>query len=772
MAFKLRDISIRLKFFLSSFTLLFAASVIILLHYPNEIKLEKTASYQSNLLSASNMLVVGVGTALNRGDFELMEQAFEELGKDTAVSYVQMFDEQNSLFTGFRDYEGAGYNKAYIGKDTVFIANDEIHVYKRVEQWGIFYGSVHLGYSMEPLYMAINKTFNYTLFAVILLLVVGTLLSSYFSMVVTKPIRALQKSVKAFKMDQSVVIIKEDAQDEIGDLTREFNDMIQKVIFMDQLAIEKESIENSLRFKDEFLANMSHEIRTPMNGIIGMLDLLEKTTRPTPIQSKYLKTVRSSSEMLLSIINDILDLSKLEASKMKLMEQNINVVHLVKDVADLFKSKAVDKGIKMEISIDTDIPHSIKTDPIRVKQVLSNLVSNAIKFTERGSVAIIVEKSANGKQLLFGIMDTGIGIMDEDINKLFRSFSQLDASATKQHEGTGLGLSICSNLAQLLGGKISIESTIGKGSTFWLSINLVEADEIVEEVRQEEQLQDLNLDYNSGKSDGYKILLVDDKEVNIVVCEAMLDSLNCTVVTAVDGMDGLEKYKEHDFDLVLMDIQMPKMDGVTSCNEIKKLDPNACPIIALTANAMAGDREKYISEGLDDYLAKPVTIVGLEKMMAIWLKKALLKKASKQPVKKKKIASSSSKLQEVQDPENLLNWKKLNQIEELKKYNLEKLQKLAGKVIDNIEECLPLITSHYIAGDIEKCKRDTHSLKGVSLIFGAKKLGDALFGLEKMIANGTDKATIKESFKEMIGLADKSTALIKKRYKLNMVEAV
>ncbi|QHL86789.1 PAS domain S-box protein [Nibribacter ruber] len=389
-----------------------------------------------------------------------------------------------------------------------------------------------------------------------------------------------------------------------------------------ELIRAKELAENSLQVKNQFLANMSHELRTPMNGIIGMIDLLYHTAS-TEEQIDYIDTLRKSSDALLDILNDILDLSKIQAGKMEVNESGIDLHYTLDKIHSLFANRAQQKDLEFTYFISKDTPRYIVTDETRLLQILSNLTSNAIKFTNEGRVSVEVAQLEvkNDQHLLeFRVRDSGIGISEEDIQILFTNFTQLDNSSTKTFGGTGLGLAISKQLSELLGGEIGVESEPGQGSTFWFTIQCRLAE-------NEEQINEqLQLAKETETIDRFDpapvVLLVDDNQINQKVAIKLLERLGCTPDVASNGFEAIEKATQNQYEIIFMDIQMPEMDGVTATKELKRLLGENCPpIVAMTAYSMKGEAEKFISEGLDDYISKPVRSTDLADRINTWRQK-------------------------------------------------------------------------------------------------------------------------------------------------------
>ena len=370
----------------------------------------------------------------------------------------------------------------------------------------------------------------------------------------------------------------------------------------------KELAEHTLKVKESFLANMSHEIRTPMNGVIGMIDLLDSTAL-TNEQKEYVLTIKKSSETLLSILNGILDLSKIEAGKMQLRPTTINLKETLDKLYALFAQQALSKNINLFYHIDTKIEVYLEVDEIRLLQIFSNLLSNAIKFTKGGgaiNLDIKLNTSSKKKILIKAeVRDSGIGITKEQIDKLFTNFSQLDNSSTKEFGGTGLGLSISKELAKLMGGEIGVFSSPGFGSTFWFSFEAIKSDKKAFEVaNKSNDMPGISKQFTSYSP---SVLIVDDNKINRQVASQILRKSGCNVDTANNGQEAIKLVKQKDYEVIFMDIQMPEMDGVEVTKRLKTI-PNKTlpPIVAMTAYSMREDREKYISAGLDDYIPKPL----------------------------------------------------------------------------------------------------------------------------------------------------------------------
>jgi len=364
---------------------------------------------------------------------------------------------------------------------------------------------------------------------------------------------------------------------------------------------QAESLKRSSKYKSEFLANMSHEIRTPLNAITGFIELLKKRTEDE--QSKeYINIINSSSDSLLQIIEDILDFSKIESGKLIIDKINFHTIQELSFALKLFEARCKEKNIDLQLSLVGEIPYCINADPLRIKQVVSNLISNAIKFTDKGK-KIQLSLSYKDENLHIRVKDEGKGIAEDKLEHIFESFNQEDNSTTRKYGGTGLGLAISKELVSLMGGELKVSSTEGKGSEFSFYIPAI----TVEHAQEETLSQDLLENF-----EGKHILLVEDNKSNQLLMSIILEEMFFTVSIANDGVEGVKAFKEGKFDLVLMDENMPNMNGIEATSLILAYEKEEAlehtPIVALTANAVKGDKEKFLAAGMDEYLSKPLNI--------------------------------------------------------------------------------------------------------------------------------------------------------------------
>jgi len=402
-------------------------------------------------------------------------------------------------------------------------------------------------------------------------------------------------------------------------------DISERYQHLQQLEEARDRAETANHAKSQFLANMSHEIRTPLNGVLGMAQLLAMSDLDQE-QQEHLGMIQSAGENLLAILNDILDLAKIEADMLKFVTTTFSPAELLEEVCGLYRHTSLQRGIELTADYSPDLPSSVEGDPLRVKQILFNLLGNAVKFTHQGRISLgcsILAATSEQIRLCFNVCDTGIGISQQDQERIFKPFEQADNSNTRQYGGTGLGLAICQRLSQAMGGSLTLDSTVGKGSCFSLTLDF-KLDSA--RISQPDMVQ--NQPIRTKTDEALTILVAEDNEINRFFMVKLLRQMGHTVLEAEDGQQALDLLEKEECDLVLLDIQMPVLDGCQTLQEIRKRDlirKQHTRLIALTAYAMNGDREKFLGQGFDDYLAKPLQADDLEvAVQGSWKRKTTL----------------------------------------------------------------------------------------------------------------------------------------------------
>ena len=488
----------------------------------------------------------------------------------------------------------------------------------------------------------------------------------------------------------------------------------------------KQTAEDATRSKSLFLANMSHEIRTPMNAIIGMSHLALKTGL-TPRQHDYVQKIQRAGQHLLGIINDILDFSKIEADKLQVENQPFELDQVMENLATLIGDKVSAKGLELVFDVAPDVPTSLVGDSLRLGQILINYANNAVKFTERGqvSVSVRVHGADAGRVLLhFAVRDTGIGLTEEQMRQLFRSFQQADASTTRKYGGTGLGLAISKKLAQLMGGEVGVESAVGKGSTFWFTADL----EVGQgEGRQSQRVAAGNALEAMKTIHGARVLLAEDNELNQQVAAELLADAGMVVDIANNGVEAVAMAQRAAYDIVLMDMQMPEMDGVEATRALRAIPAlDALPVVAMTANAMQADRELCIQAGMVDFVTKPIEPDDLWRALLRWIptRQAALQEsvtATAAAVADEVIAPAASDADADGFPQAIPGLDMVAGLRRVLGKQPRYLAMLRGFVA-NQSNAAQQITALIAAGDRAGAERGAHTLKGLAGNIGADAL--------------------------------------------------
>jgi len=723
--------------------------------------------------SSAVMFTHAAKDALLSTDLATLDDLAQEFIKLEDVAYVRVLRGGNQMATAG---DTTLLARAMVSDETLKDVKDGIFDLRTpIESNGNIYGYVDMGFETHPIS---NMLFDAQQ-AIISIATIEVVLVAFFSFILgtylTKNLTRLASAAQTLREKGPGFQLKHYSKDELGEVTKAFDEMSAKLEQDYQnLTAAREGAELANDSKSRFLASMSHEIRTPMNGVLGILNILEET-KLTNEQRKLVATATESGNFLLSVINDILDFTRMESNTLILEDKPFDFRQCVESVVNSFLPAAKSQNLILHCYIEGSVPSKVSGDKNRVKQILLNLIGNAIKFTHEGSVTVKVGSEAleQGRvKITCQIQDTGIGIKNSSIDYLFDEFTMADQTYSRSKEGSGLGLAICRRLCTLMDGDVTVESTPGVGSTFTFDITLSVADELLTSPNIDSLRQEL-IRSNA------RILVAEDNKANQLVIREMFKRVGLSIDIAENGKQVISMVQEYQYDLIFMDISMPEMDGMQACKAIRSLDDsNTCdiPIIALTAHSLAGDKEKFLASGMNDYLSKPLRLSQLIEKINLFL--------NDDQEENQDLKSGPCHLIKHQNSYTNTNVGQSNQREEAVNLDLVDEQILQQMIVDTSADVIPLLIEHYLeesqqrlakiylameSQDKETLEFEAHTLGSSALALGNRTLSNFARKIEHLCLDGKQEQAF--SYKQKLEVvASESLKALEERKQQGFIE--
>lgn len=672
-------------------------------------------------------------------------------------------DEGDGTFTFTVDPaidDPAPFGKEVVRTDALYMASQGIAAADNEfyeDEWGSFYSAYSPVFDSEGKVAGIigidfsrewydgqlkEQTRNQVvscLIIVAVVLVMSVILISMLLKSIMNPLKNMALVAKNYEKGLYDDEFEVGREDELGDISRALQSMASSLT---EHIKEAEAANNA---KSDFLAHMSHEIRTPINAVLGMNEMILRESNDGEIL-EYSENIKTSGTMLLGIINDILDFSKIESGKLEIIPVDYDLSTILNDLVHMIQTRADDKGLMFKLDFDSNIPRLLHGDEIRIKQIITNILTNAVKYTEKGSVTFSmgydpIENDPDSIMLHVSVKDTGMGIKEEDMKKLFSEFERIEEKKNRNIEGTGLGMSITKSLLEMMDSSLQVESVYGEGSVFSFSIKQRVVGEAVLGNYEEAYKEHLNRQSKYKEiitAPAARILVVDDNKMNLVVFKSLVKQTLIHVDTAESGDEGLEQMSSSEYDIIFLDHLMPNKDGIETLHDLKKQSDNPnihTPVICLTANAISGAREQYISEGFDDYLTKPIDPVRLEELLVNLLPEEKLEykfNTFSEDTNETQEKDKDYEVLEILEKQNLIDLERGISNTRSKEAYLSFLKMFSDELNDRIVA----IENYYSEGDIDNYKIRVHALKSSAYLVGIMEVGELAQRLEAACNEG------------------------------------